>query len=122
MEVLFLYVRVFITGGVLCLIAQLLIEFTKLTPARILVLYVTSGVLLTAVGLYQYIVDFGEAGATVPLIGFGYVLAEGVKEAVRLHGVTGIFTGALTASAAGITAAIFFGLCSALVFKGGDKS
>lgn len=103
------YVTAFLVGGVLCLIGQLLIDLTKLTPARILVAYVVSGVILTAIGVYKPIVEFAGAGATVPLTGFGYTIATGVKKAVDTHGLMGALTGGLTATAAGITAAIVFG-------------
>lgn len=109
-------------GGILCLIGQILIDYTKLTPARILVAYVVSGVALTAVGVYQPIVKLGGAGATVPLTGFGYSLATGVKEAVDKYGLIGALSGGLTATAAGIAAAIVFGYIAALIFKPGDKS
>ena len=111
------YIYAFITGGVLCVIAQLLIDYTKLTPARILVAYVTSGVILTAIGVYDKIVEFGGAGATVPLTGFGYNLAKGVKEAVAAKGFLGAMSGGLTAAAGGITAATFFGWLVALIFS-----
>lgn len=116
------FIKAFITGGILCAIAQILIDKTKLTPARILVLYVTGGVLLTAVGIYQPIVEFGGAGATVPLTGFGYALAKGVEKSIDKLGLLGAFTGGLTATAGGIAAAIFFGYLIALIFKSGDKS
>ena len=102
------YVYAFIIGGILCVIAQILIDKTKLTPAKILVLYVTAGVALTALGLYEPLVNLAGAGATVPLTGFGYALAKGVEEAVAKDGFTGIFAGGLTACSAGIAAAIFF--------------
>lgn len=111
----------FLVGGALCVIGQLLIDYTKLTPARILVAYVVSGVLLTAVGLYEPIVQFAGAGATVPLTGFGYSLANGVKEAVNQYGFMGAICGGLTATAAGITTAITSGVIMALLFKSGDK-
>jgi stage V sporulation protein AE len=115
------FVRAFITGGILCVIAQLLIDYTKLTPARILVSYVVAGVGLTALGIYEKIVEFGGAGATVPLTGFGYVLANGVKDAVSSQGILGVITGGLTAAAAGITAVIVFGYLFALIFKSSGK-
>lgn len=111
----------FIVGGALCLIGQFLIDYTKLTPARILVSYVVAGVVLTGVGVYDYLVDFAGAGATVPLTGFGYSLAKGVEEAIAKYGVVGILSGGLTATAAGIAAAIFFGFIMALLFKSDDK-
>lgn len=116
------YLKVFLLGGALCAVGQILIDKTKLTPARILVLYVVAGVVLGAVGLYQPLVDWGGAGATVPLTGFGNTLAKGVKEAVQKDGLLGAFTGGLKASAGGITAAVVFGLLAALLFKPKDKS
>ena len=116
------YLKAFLVGGLFCLIGQILIDKTKLTPARILVSYVVAGVFLGAVGLYKPIVDFGGAGATVPLTGFGYNLAKGVKEAVLEDGFLGIFTGGLKACAGGIAAAIFAGLLASLIFKAKDKS
>lgn len=111
------YFNAFLCGGILCVIGQLLIDKTKLTPARILVAYVTAGVILSGVGLYQYLVDWAGAGATVPLTGFGHLLAKGVKKAVAEQGVLGAFTGGATAAAGGITAAIFFGFLVALICK-----
>ena len=116
------YIKAFLVGGLFCLIGQILIDKTKLTPARILVSYVVAGVFLGAVGLYKPIVDFGGAGATVPLTGFGYNLAKGVREAVLEDGFLGIFTGGLKACAGGIAAAIFAGLLASLIFKARDKS
>lgn len=116
------YLRAFLTGGILCIIGQLLIDKTKLTPARILVTYVTLGVLLTAVGIYKPIVAFGGAGATVPLTGFGYALAVGALEGVREKGLLGVFTGGVVGTAGGIAAAIFFGYLFSLLFKPRDKS
>lgn len=116
------YLKAFLVGGILCLIGQILIDKTKLTPARILVSYVVAGVFLGAVGLYKPLVDFGGAGATVPLTGFGYNLAKGVKEAVLEDGFLGIFTGGLKACAGGIAAAIVAGLLASLIFKAKDKS
>lgn len=115
------YLKAFALGGLLCVIGQVLIDKTKLTPARILTSYVVAGVLLGAVGLYQYAVDFGGAGATVPLTGFGYNLAKGVREAVDQSGFLGIFTGGLSAAAGGIAAAVVFGLLAGLVCKQRDK-
>ena len=111
------YLWSFIIGGAICVIGQLLIDFTKLTPARILVAYVVSGVVLTALGLYRPLVDFAGAGATVPLTGFGYAIANGVKKAVDEQGALGILTGGLTATAAGITVAIILGIAVAVIFK-----
>ncbi len=116
------YLKAFFLGGALCAIGQLLIDKTKLTPARILVLYVVSGVVLGAIGLYKPLADWGGAGATIPLTGFGYNLSKGVKEAVAQEGLLGALTGGLKASAGGITAAVFFGLLAALIFKPKDKS
>ena len=116
------YIKAFLVGGLLCLIGQILIDKTKLTPARILVSYVIIGVFLGAVGIYPRIVDFAGAGATVPLTGFGNTLAKGVKEAVNEVGFVGIFTGGLNASAGGITAAIISGLVASILFKPKDKS
>ena len=115
------YLKAFLCGGVLCVIGQLLIGKTKMTPARILVTYVVSGVVLTALGLYPYLVDWAGAGATVPLTGFGYALARGVAEAVAEKGWLGLFTGGTMATAGGIAAAIFFGLLVALIFKPKSK-
>jgi len=116
------YLKAFVVGGALCLVGQLLIEFTKLTPARILVGYVVAGVVLGGIGLYQPLVDFAGAGATVPLSGFGNLLATGVRKAVEEKGLLGVLTGGLTAAAGGISAAVLFGLAAALLFKPGDKS
>ena len=114
--------RAFLCGGVLCLIGQVLIDRTRLTPARILVLYVVSGVVLGGLGLYKYVVQFGGAGATVPLTGFGYLLAKGTARAVEEQGVLGALTGGVTAAAGGIAAAVFLGLVIALLFKPKSKS
>lgn len=116
------YLNAFWVGGVLCLIAQILIDKTKMTPARILVLYVVSGVAAAAVGLYEPLVEYAGAGATVPLSGFGYTMAQGIKEAIAKDGALGIITGGVTAAAAGITAAVFFGFLGALAAKPKDKS
>lgn len=115
------YLNAFLCGGLLCLIGQILIDKTRLTPARILVLYVVSGVALGGLGLYKYVVQWGGAGATVPLTGFGYLLAKGVSKAVNEAGLIGAFTGGVTAAAGGITAAIFFGLLVALIFRSKSK-
>ena len=117
MEMLWEYGRAFLCGGLFCLIGQLLVDKTKLTPARILVTYVVSGVVLGGLGLYKYVVEFGGAGATVPLTGFGYLLARGVAKAVEEQGVLGVLTGGITAAAGGITAAIFFSWLAALIFR-----
>ena len=121
MEIFLVYLKTFLVGGAFCLIAQLLIEYTKLTPARILVLYVTMGVLLTAIGIYEPLVDFAGAGASVPLTGFGNLLAKGVREAIDEKGAIGILIGGLTASAGGITAAVVCGFIVALLFKPKEK-
>ena len=115
------YLQAFLCGGVLCAIGQLLIDKTQLTPARILTGYVVAGVLLQAVGVYQDVVDWGGAGATVPLTGFGYCLAKGVAKAVAEKGILGAFTGGLTATAGGVAAAVFFGVLMAIIFKPKDK-
>ena len=111
------YVNAFLCGGALCVIGQILIDKTTLTPAKILVSYVTAGVVLSGVGVYQYLVDWGGAGATVPLTGFGHLLAKGVKKAVGQDGLIGALTGGSTAAAGGITAAIFFGFLVVLICK-----
>ena len=116
------YVKAFLVGGLLCLAGQILIDKTKLTPARILVSYVVLGVLLGAVGIYKPLTEFAGAGATVPLTGFGYNLAKGVREAVDQDGFLGIFTGGLKACAGGITAAVVAGLLVSLIFRDKDKS
>ena len=112
----------FLVGGFICLIGQILIDYTKLTPARILVSFVVAGVLLTAIGVYEPIVEFAGAGATVPLTGFGFSLAKGVEEAVMQNGILGALSGGLTATAAGIAASVFFGFVMGLIFKPGDKN
>lgn len=122
MEMLLEYIKAFCVGGAFCVVGQVLIDKTKLTPARILVSYVVAGVVLGGLGLYQPLVDFAGAGATVPLTGFGYTLAKGVKKAVDAEGLFGALTGGLTACAAGIAAAIVFSLIAALIFKSGDKT
>lgn len=116
------YIKAFIVGGLFCLIGQILIDKTKLTPARILVSYVVVGVLLGAIGIYKPLAEFAGAGASVPLTGFGYTLYNGVKEAISEDGFLGIFTGGLKVAAGGITAAIFFGLIVSIFFKPKDKS
>ena len=121
MEMLWEYGKAFVVGGLICLVGQILIDKTKLTPARILVLFVTLGVVLTAVGLYGPMVDFAGAGATVPLTGFGYTMAKGVVKAIQEQGILGILTGGVTAAAAGIAAAVFFGYLAALISKPSDK-
>ena len=116
------YLKAFVIGGLFCIIGQLLIDKTKLTPARILVAYVVSGVVLGAVGVYKPLADWAGAGATVPLTGFGYSLAKGVKEAVAEKGLLGALTGGVTSTAGGIAAAIFFGVLVAMIFKPKPKS
>ncbi len=117
MSMLLMYIKAFVVGGILCAIGQVLILKTQLTSARILVGYVTTGVILGALGIYKPIVDFAGAGATVPLLGFGYLLARGSLEAVKEIGILGAFTGGITATAGGISAAIFFGYLAAVLFK-----
>lgn len=120
-DMLIEYLKVFAVGGALCAIGQLLIDKTKLTPARILTVYVVSGLILEAAGLYSPLVKWAGAGATVPLTGFGSTLARGVEKAVSEKGVLGAFTGGFTAAAAGICAAVFFGIIIALLFKPRQK-
>lgn len=115
------YVKAFLIGGLICAIGQILIDKTKMTPARILVCYVVTGVILGGLGLYKPLIDFAGAGATVPLTGFGYNLAKGVKEAIQSDGWLGILTGGLTATAGGIAAAVVFASLMALIFKPKDK-
>ncbi|NCB50795.1 MAG: stage V sporulation protein AE [Clostridia bacterium] len=122
MEIFLTYLKAFLVGGAFCAVGQLLIDKTKLTPARILTSYVVAGVLLGAVGLYQPLADWAGAGATVPLTGFGNLLAKGVREAVSEKGVLGAFTGGLTSSSSGICSAVFFGFLVALLFKSKEKS
>ena len=117
LDMLLMYVKAFLVGGALCAIGQILIMKTQLTSARILVGYVTAGVILGALGLYKPLIDFAGAGATVPLTGFGYTLAHGAIEAAKAEGLMGAFTGGVVASAGGITAAVFFGYLAALIFK-----
>ena len=117
MEAVMMYVKAFVVGGLICVIGQVLIMKTKLTSARILVGYVTTGVVLGALGLYRPIIDFAGAGATVPLTGFGYLLAHGAIEAAKAEGILGAFTGGVVAGAGGIAAAVFFGYLAALIFK-----
>ena len=116
------YVWAFVVGGLICVIGQLLIDYTKLTPARILTGYVVGGVILSAVGLYDPLAEFAGAGASVPLLGFGHLLAQGVMKAVDAVGLPGVFTGGLTAAAGGITASLVFALLAALVGKSKDQN
>ena len=122
MEIVINILKAFLVGGVLCLIGQIFIDKTGLTPARILVAYVVAGVVLGAVGLYKPLVEFAGAGATVPLTGFGFLLYDGVKKAVDAYGIWGVLTGGLTASAAGIAASIIFGLIMGVIFKSKEKN
>jgi stage V sporulation protein AE len=116
------YLTAFITGGIICVIGQILIDKTKLTSARILVLFVVLGVILTALGIYEPLVEFGGAGATVPLTGFGYSLAKGVMKEIDSLGFLGIFTGGLKATAAGVCAAVFFSFIAALITRAHAKN
>ena len=122
MELFLEYLKAFVVGGAICAIGQVLIDYTKLTPARILVSFVVGGVILGGLGVYQPLIEFAGAGATVPLTGFGSLLAKGVKTAVQEKGLLGALPGGFTASSAGIGAAVFFGLLVALIFKPGDKA
>lgn len=121
MNILIKCLIAFAVGGAFCLIGEILIDYTKLTPARILVAFVVSGVVLTAIGCYEPLVKIAGAGATVPLTGFGYCLAKGVEESVRQYGLIGALTGGLTATSAGITAAMIFGYIASLIFKSDEK-
>ncbi len=121
METVTHYIVVFAVGGALCVVAQILIDKTKLTPARILVAYVTAGVVLGAIGVYEPLVDFAGAGASTPLLGFGNTIARGIREGVDEKGLLGALTGGFTASAAGIAAALVFGYIAAVVFNGKRK-
>ena len=122
MQLFYAVLRSFLCGGVLCLIGQILIDKTSLTPAKILTCYVVAGVILGAVGIYQPLLKWGGAGASVPLTGFGAALAKGVKKAVEEKGLLGAFTGGFTACAGGVAAAIFFGWFAAVLAKSRDKS
>ena len=117
-----IYLKAFLVGGLICLVGQILIDKTSLTPARILTGYVVTGVILGSLGLYEPLMDFAGAGAGVPLTGFGNTLAKGVREAVDRDGFLGIFTGGLGATAGGITAAVFFGLIMSLIFRPKEKN
>lgn len=121
MDMFMEYVWAFIVGGILCAIGQVLIDLTKLTPARILTSYVVAGVILGAIGVYEPLIKLAGGGATVPLTGFGSLLAKGVRKSVDENGLLGAFMGGFTSAAVGISAAIFFGLIAALIFKSGTK-
>lgn len=116
-----IYLKAFLVGGAICMVGQILVDRTKITPARIMVLFLVAGVVLSALGLYEPLVEFAGAGATTPISGFGHMLAKGVREAVEERGLLGALTGGLTAGAAGVSAAIFFGLLAALVSKPKSK-
>lgn len=116
-----MFIKAFLVGGGLCVVGQLLIDLTKLTPARILTMYVVAGVVLSALGLYEPLAEWAGAGASVPLTGFGHLLAKGVRDAIGEKGLLGVFTGGFTAAAGGICAAVFFGLVIALVCKSKEK-
>jgi stage V sporulation protein AE len=122
MEILINLIKAFLVGGGFCLIGQILVDYTKLTPARILTGFVVLGVVLSAVGIYGPLVDFAGAGATVPLTGFGHLLAEGVKKAVDEFGIIGVLSGGISAAATGLGAVIVFGFIAALIFRSGDKN
>ncbi len=122
MEIIINCIKAFFIGGGICLIGQVLIDYTKLTPARILVSFVVTGVVLSALGLYGPLVDFAGAGATVPLTGFGHLLAQGVKKSVEELGFFGIFSGGIAAASVGITLSVFWGWICALLFRSGDRN
>lgn len=122
MDIFLVYLKAFLVGGIICAVGQLIIVYTNLTPARILVSFVCFGVLLGAFGVYDKLIDFAGAGASVPLLGFGNTIAKGTKEAIQQNGVSGILTGGLTSTAGGITASIVFGLLVGIVFKPKDKA
>ena len=115
------YLKAFLIGGIICALAQILLEKAKMTPAKILVTYVISGVFLTAIGLYEKLVKFAGAGATVPITGFGYTMAKGTVEFIKKQGIIGIFSGGLASAAAGVAAAVFFGYLAALISKPSSK-
>ena len=121
LEILITYLKVFAVGGLICLIAQLLINYTKITAGKILVCFLLAGALLQSVGLYQYLVDFADAGATVPISGFGYLLAQGAIKGAKTSGLFGAFTGGLASASAGISAAVIFSFLFALIFKPKSK-
>lgn len=116
------YLLAFVVGGLICVAGQLLVDLTKMTPARILVLFVVSGVVLSAVGVWEKLVDFAGAGATVPILGFGHILAQGVKQAVAQHGLVGVLTGGMTACAGGVSASLIFGFVASVVTKSKSQS
>ena len=122
MEIVINILKAFLVGGALCLIGQIFIDKTGLTPARILVAYVVAGVILGTIGVYKPLVEWAGAGATVPLTGFGFLLYDGVKKAIEAHGIWGVLTGGFTASAAGIAASIIFGLIMGLIFRSKEKN
>lgn len=122
MDILLRYLQVFAVGGVICMIGQVLLNLTKMTPARILVTFLLLGVFLETIGVFKYIKEFGGAGATVPICGFGSILAKGAMEGARLDGILGAFTGGVTAGAAGLSAAIIIGFLIALIFNSRNKS
>lgn len=121
MEIFSLFLRVFLVGGLFCLIGQLLIDRTKLTPARILTMYVIAGVMLSAVGVYEPLCEWAGSGATVPLTGFGHLLAKGVRQGIAESGFSGIFTGGISSAAGGICAAVVFGLIVSILFRSREK-
>lgn len=121
MDIFYEYLRAFLVGGAICAVGQVLIDYTKLTPARILVSFVVLGVILGALGVYQPLVDYAGGGASIPLLGFGNIIAKGTLDAVREKGLFGVLTGGLTATAGGLTAAIFFAVVIALIFKPREK-
>ncbi len=121
MEIIIDLLKAFLVGGLICLTGQILIDITKLTPGRILVMFVVSGVVLTALGIYEPLVDWAGAGATVPLTGFGFAMAKGIEAAIAEQGIRGILTGALTASSAGITAAVLCGLVASFIARPKEK-
>lgn len=122
MEIFYMFLKAFLIGGAICAVGQILIDKTKLTPARILTMYVVAGVALGAIGVYEPFAKWAGAGATVPIIGFGNLLAKGVTEAVAEKGLMGAMTGGFTSAAAGIAAAVFFGVLVALIFRPKDKN
>ena len=122
MQIFMEYARAFLVGGLICAVGQLLIDYTKLTPARILVIFVVTGVILGGLGVYQPLIDYAGGGATIPLLGFGNTIAKGTLDAIREKGLMGVLTGGLSAASGGIAAAMFSGLLAALIFKPKDKA